>query len=190
MMRLLSVNVGTPQFIGTLGGEAVVSGIVKAQVHRPVRVTRLNLEGDRQADLAVHGGEEKAVYLYPSEHYPYWREKFPHMELPWGAFGENLTAEGLLETEVHAGDRLEVGTSELEVTMPRFPCSKLGLRFGTEKMIRMFLQSGRTGFYLRVVGEGIISAGDPVRLVAATPRGRTIADIVSDRSRPERPDAA
>ncbi len=179
------MNVGAPRPIGTLGGHAVVSGIYKAPAAGLVRVRRHNLEGDRQADLTVHGGELKAVYLYPSEHYPYWRERFPQMKLDWGAFGENLTSEGLVEAEVHIGDSLEIGTAEFWVTQPRLPCSKLALKFGTDKMIRMFILSGRTGFYLRVVREGTVSAGNSVRLKAAVARGPSVADVVAARTSEE-----
>lgn len=184
-MRLLSVNVGLPHPIGSLGGRSVISGIDKTPIAGRVRVSRLNVEGDRQADLSVHGGELKAVYLYPSEHYPYWRERFPQMDLAPGAFGENLTTQGLLETEVHLGDRLEIGTTEFSVTQPRLPCSKLGLKFGTDKMIRWFLLSGHTGFYLRVVREGTLSSGDSVRLRKATPRGPSVAEVVAARTQEE-----
>ncbi|HTP54940.1 MAG TPA: MOSC domain-containing protein [Thermoplasmata archaeon] len=178
---VLSVNVGTPALLGTAGGAPVVSGIVKSPVRGPVRVVRNNLEGDRQADLRVHGGEEKAVYLYPSEHYAHWRGVFPHRSLEWGAFGENLTTEGLIETGVHQGDRLRIGSAELEVTRPRFPCSKLALRFGTDRMVRWFLDSGRTGFYLKIREEGVLQSGDPITLRPGSPRGPRLDALVRAR---------
>src|SRR5204863_5597167 len=127
-----------------------------------LRVASLNIDGDEQSDLSVHGGRAKAVYLYPSEHYEYWRRELPAMELPWGIFGENLTTEGLLETDVSIGDRIQVGTAEFLVTQPRQPCFKLGMLFGRGDMIKRFIASGRPGFYLAVVREGDIAAGDSI----------------------------
>src|ERR1700719_1523237 len=122
----------------------------------------LNLEGDRQADLSVHGGPNKAVYGYPSEHYAYWKKELPGVELPWGSFGENLTTSGLLESEVHIGDRFTIGTAEVVVTQPRLPCFKLNLKFNRDDMAKRFLASRRSGFYLRVLREGEVAAGDPI----------------------------
>ena len=130
----------------------------------PVRVGTLNLDGDEQSDLSVHGGVHKAVYVYPSEHYTYWREQLPDMALPWGAFGENLTTTGLEETAVHIGDRLTIGTAEFVITQPRLPWFKLGIRFGRLDMVKRFQQSGRSGFYLAVAREGVVAAGDTIRM--------------------------
>jgi MOSC domain-containing protein YiiM len=177
-LRLISVNAGTPVALGTSRGREVLSAIVKTPVHGPVQVGRLGLEGDRQADLSVHGGENKAVYAYPSEHYDYWKGRFPGMEMPWGIFGENMSVEGLLEGEVHVGDSFAIGTAEFGVTQPRLPCYKLGMRFGTNAMLRMFLESERTGFYLRVLKEGQIDAGQAIRPVGLNPGGETIVDVV------------
>jgi len=140
-----------------------------------VNVGKLNLEGDRQADLTVHGGVDKAVYVYPAEHYPFWREELPGMALPPGAFGENITTEGLLEDTVHIGDRLRIGSAEFAVTQPRMPCFKLGIRFGRGDMVRRFLRSGRTGFYLAVTREGEVAAGDEITLLAASEPATTVA---------------
>jgi MOSC domain-containing protein YiiM len=108
---------------------------------------KLDLDGDQQADLTVHGGEYKAVYCYPMEHYAYWKKELPGRELPMGMFGENLTTEGMLENEVHLGDRFLIGSAEVIVTQPRLPCYKLGVRFGADDMVKRFLASTRTGFY-------------------------------------------
>ncbi|HSC71578.1 MAG TPA: MOSC domain-containing protein, partial [Candidatus Methylomirabilis sp.] len=128
-MRLVSVNVGLPREVAAKG-KRVRTGIFKEPVDGRVLLRTLNLEGDRQADLTVHGGPSKAVYAYPSEHYQYWRKELPDMHLPWGMFGENFTTEGLLEGQVHVGDRFRIGSAELMVTEPRLPCYKLGVRFG------------------------------------------------------------
>lgn len=176
-MKLLSVNVGLPRDIAWRG-EIVRTSIFKDRVSGRVRVERLNLEGDRQSDLSVHGGSEKAVYVYPSEHYAFWRAELPGMDLPWGIFGENLTTEGLLEDAVHIGDRLWAGSAEFLVTQPRMPCFKLGIRFGRPDILKRFLHSGRTGYYLRVLREGEVAAGDPFEVIAQAEQGVTVADVV------------
>jgi MOSC domain-containing protein YiiM len=177
-MRLVSVNVSTPQEIGASRGKPVLSAILKKPVEGPVFVRLANLEGDRQADPAVHGGEKKAVYAYPSEHYGYWKTRFPDMDLPWGSFGENLTTRGLLEERVHVGDVFAIGSAQLAATQPRFPCFKLGMRFGTASMVRSFLESERSGFYLQVLREGKIREGDEITQVSANPESETITEMV------------
>lgn len=173
--QLIAVSVGLPTRTNWRG-KSVETGIFKAPVVGPVMVRTLNLEGDRQADLSVHGGVEKAVYGYPAEHYAFWREQLGE-ELPWGAFGENLTTVGLDEATLQIGDRLRVGEAELLVTQPRLPCFKLGVRFGRPDMVKRFLASGRTGFYFAVLREGLVAAGDPISLIARDPAGVTVADI-------------
>ncbi|HVC26651.1 MAG TPA: MOSC domain-containing protein [Nitrososphaerales archaeon] len=175
---MVSVNVSTPREIGTSRGKPVLSAILKEPMEGPVSVRWGNMEGDRQADPAVHGGERKAVYAYPSEHYEYWRKRFPEMDIPWGSLGENLTTEGLLEDVVHSGDVFAIGSAQLAATQPRLPCFKLGIRFGTASIIRTFLESERTGFYLQVLREGQIQAGDEIRQVSASPGSETITQMV------------
>src|SRR5215468_1679891 len=163
-MKVVSVNVGLPRTV-QWKGKAVSTGIFKAPVSGRVPLRSLNFDGDRQADLSVHGGPDKAAYVYPAEHYAYWRRELPDMTLPWGIFGENLTTEGLDEDALQIGDRFRIGTAEVVVTQPRLPCFKLGLRFGRNDMVKLFLASGRTGSYFKVVAEGEVAAGDPVALV-------------------------
>jgi len=177
-MDLVSVNVGLPREVDWRG-RRVRTSIWKAPVPGRVHVDRLNLEGDRQSDLSVHGGPDKAVYAYPSEHYPYWRRELPGRDLPWGAFGENFTTAGLLEEDVQIGDHLRVGSAEFLVTQPRMPCYKLGLRFGRDDMVKRFLASGRTGFYLAVLREGDVGSGDPIEFTARDGHGVTVADIAA-----------
>lgn len=176
-MQVISVNVGLPRRV-EWNGEVVETAIFKEPVAGPVRVGRLNLEGDRQADLTVHGGAEKAVYAYPAEHYPFWREELG-AELPWGAFGENLTTTGLTEGDVHIGDRLRIGSAEFVVTQPRTPCFKLAVKFGRSDMVKRFQQSGRSGVYLAVAREGVLAAGDAISVAALDPAGISVADIVT-----------
>jgi MOSC domain-containing protein YiiM len=155
----------------------VITSIWKQPVNGRVRVSRLNIAGDQQSDLTVHGGPDKAVYAYPSEHYEYWRRELPDTDLPWGAFGENFTTEGLIESAVAVGDRLRVGSAEFVVTQPRMPCFKLGIRFSRDEMVKRFFQSGRSGFYLAVSREGEVGAGDSIEVTEQDEHGLTIADV-------------
>ncbi len=176
-MKLISVCVGVPREV-EWKGKPVTTGIFKQPVDGPVMMRSLNLDGDRQADLTVHGGSEKAVYAYPMEHYSYWRQELPDEELPWGAFGENLTVEGLLETEVNIGDRFRIGTAEVMVTQPRFPCFKLNLKFGRDDMVKRFLNSRLSGIYFSVLQAGEIVAGDAIAPVSRDENDVTVADII------------
>jgi len=175
-MRLVSVNVGLPREVAWKG-RSVSTGIFKEPVPGRVTLRRLNLDGDRQADLSVHGGVDKAVYAYPAEHYHYWRSELGGLEMPFGVFGENFTTEGLAEEEVNIGDRFQVGTAELVVTQPRLPCYKLGLKFGRDDMMKRFLASARTGFYFSVSREGEVGAGDAVALIDRNPNNVAVGDI-------------
>ena len=175
-MKLISVNVGLPREV-TWKGKTVTTGIFKEPVSERVMVRSLNLNGDGQADLTVHGGADKAVYVYPLEHYDYWRGELPDTELPPGIFGENFTITGLSEEEVNIGDRFAIGTVKLMVTQPRLPCYKLGIRFGRPDMVKRFLASRRTGFYFRVLQEGEVGAGDTLELVSRDDNNITVADI-------------
>jgi MOSC domain-containing protein YiiM len=163
-MQVISVNVGQPREV-IWKGQILTTGIFKEPVAGRIAVRRLNLDGDRQADLTVHGGPEKAIYAYPAEYYTFWREQFPEMGLPWGMFGENLTITGLLDDTVHIGDRFQVGTAHLMVTQPRLPCYKLGLKFGRDDILKRFLQSRLTGFYFSVLKEGAVAANDAISLL-------------------------
>jgi MOSC domain-containing protein YiiM len=175
-MKLISVNVGLPREV-TWKGKTVTTGIFKEPVSARVMVRSLNLEGDGQADLTVHGGVDKAIYVYPFEHYDYWRSELPDTELPPGIFGENFTITGLREEEVNIGDRFRIGTVNLMVTQPRLPCYKLGIRFGRPDMVKRFLASRRTGFYFCVLQEGEVGAGDTLELVSRDDNNITVADI-------------
>jgi MOSC domain-containing protein YiiM len=175
-MRIVSVNVGLPQEIVWRSAVAT-SGIVKSPVAGPVNVRRLNLDGDRQADLSVHGGPQKAVYGYPSEHYPEWRAELPEATLSWGAFGENLTTEGVSEETLYIGDRLRIGTAVLMVTQPRTPCYKLQMHFQREDIIKRMLRSGRSGCYFSVEEEGRLEAGSAIEFVDRDEEKVSVADI-------------
>ena len=175
-MKLVSVNVALPRAV-LWQDKPVVTGIFKSPVDGPVILRTLNLDGDRQADLAVHGGASKAVYSYPAEHYDYWKRELPKMELPWGMFGENFTTEGLFEQATYIGDQFEIGGALVMVTEPRMPCYKLGIKFGRSDIIKKFLASRLTGFYFAVVREGLVKAGDLIRRVSQNTQGVTVADI-------------
>ena len=176
-MRVLSVNVGEPREL-TWRGETVMTGIFKSPVDGPVMLRAMNFDGDRQADLTVHGGKSKAVYAYPSEHYEFWHGELPGMDLPWGMFGENLTTEGLSEGTVHTGDRFRIGEAEVVVTQPRLPCFKLGMKFRRSDILKRFLESGRTGFYMAVIRAGRVGPVDGIELLAADPARVSIADLL------------
>jgi len=176
-MRVVSLNVGLPREV-EWHGRTVLTSIFKAPVDRRLRVSTLNFEGDEQSDLTVHGGVDKAVYAYPSKHYEYWRRELAQADLPLGVFGENLTTEGLLETDLRIGDRFRVGSAEFVVTQPRMPCYKLGIRFGRGDILKRFLQSGRSGFYFAVTLEGEVGEGDSIELIARSNEGLTVADVV------------
>ncbi len=176
-MKIISVNVGFPKEL-EWKGKAVITSIFKSPVAGTVKIRKLNLDGDRQADLTVHGGKDKAIYVYPSEHYEFWRRELPVEELPWGMFGENLTVQGLFEDAVNIGDTMRIGTAEAIVAQPRLPCYKLGVRFGRPDMVKRFLQSRRTGFYLRVLREGEVAAGDAIEWMSRDPNQVAITDIV------------
>jgi MOSC domain-containing protein YiiM len=180
-MKVLSVNVGMPKTVEYLG-KRVRTGIFKSPVEGTIAVGQFNLEGDRQADLRFHGGKMKSVYAYPSEHYGFWREQLAEADFPIGVFGENLTTTGLLEIGLRSGDRLRIGTAELEVTVPRYPCYKLGVRFGRKEILRDFAKSGRCGFYLTVIQTGELAAGNPIEYFP-NGDGKTIAHIFNERMR-------
>jgi MOSC domain-containing protein YiiM len=176
-MRVLSVNVGMPRDIKWQGA-TVRTGIFKNPVASNVALRTLNLDGDAQADLTVHGGTDKAVYAYPSEHYGAWEAKLERKLNP-GAFGENLTTEGLVEHRVHVGDKFQVGTAQLVVTQPRMPCYKLGIRFADPGMVKAFLRAGLPGIYFAVVKEGVVGPGDSVELVHTDERLITVSDMLN-----------
>lgn len=177
-MKLISINVGRPREL-EWRGDIVRTSIFKAPVEGRVAVRGLNIAGDEQSDLSVHGGPDKAVYAYPHEHYAFWAAELGLDDLPFGAFGENLTIDGLVETAVNIGDRLRIGSAEFVVTQPRVPCFKLGVRFDRPDMPKRFLASGRMGFYVRVVQEGEIEAGDAITLLDRDAEGITVAEIIT-----------
>ena len=175
-MKLISLNVARPRLV-VYHGATINTGIFKQPVSGPVQLRTLNLDGDRQADLTVHGGPYKAVYAYPSEHYDYWRRELPGTDLPWGMFGENFTTTGLSEDELHIGDRLQIGSAVLLVRQPRMPCYKLAAKFQRDDMIERFLHSGRSGFYFSVEQEGEVAAGDSLEFLSHDSGGITIAEM-------------
>jgi MOSC domain-containing protein YiiM len=175
-MKVVSLNVGLPREV-LWHGRTVATGIFKEPVAGRVALRKLNFDGDRQADLSVHGGTDKAVYCYPVDHYDYWRKELPGRELPMGMFGENFTTDGLLEDSVHLGNRFSVGSAEVVVTQPRLPCYKLGIRFQSDDMVRRFLASGRTGFYLAVTREGEVGAGDEVKVISRDENAVPVSEI-------------
>src|SRR5215472_4324637 len=176
-MKILSVNVGLPREVLS-GKDIVTTGIFKEPIEGPVKLRKLNLDGDKQADLTVHGGEDKAVYAYPKEHYEYLQHELPNMALPCGMFGENLTTEGLNENMINIGDRFRIGSAEVVATQPRMPCYKLGVKFGRMDVVRRFMTSGRPGIYFKVSQEGEVEAGESIELISKDENNITVKDIV------------
>src|SRR5688572_26610046 len=174
--KLISVNVGLPRIV-MQNGDPVSTGIFKEPVAGRVMLRTLNLDGDGQADLSVHGGPSKAVYVYPSEHYDYWKRELPDIDLPWGMFGENFTTAGLFETELNIGDKFRVGSAVVAVTEPRMPCYKLAIRFRRPDIVKRFLASERTGFYFSVLREGDVAAGDPIQLMERSEYSLKVSDV-------------
>jgi len=175
-MKLVSLNMARPRLI-VYQGQTINTGIFKEPVAGPVQLRTLNLDGDRQADLTVHGGPNKAVYGYPSEHYSFWRQELPGMNLPWGMFGENFTTTGLVEDELHVGDRFQIGSSIVTVRQPRIPCYKLAAKFQRDDILERFLLSGRSGFYFSVEQEGSVAVDDDFQLLQRNAGGITIAEM-------------
>ena len=175
-MKIISLNVGKPRTVHFVNRD-VTTAIFKSPVPGPLLLRRLNLDGDHQADLEVHGGRNKAVYAYPSEHYEFWRKELPDMELPWGIFGENLTTEGLTEEGVCIGDHFRIGKSVVKVTQPRIPCYKLAIRFGRPDIVKRFLLSKRSGIYFSVVEEGLVNTGDTIERIHEDKNHLSVADI-------------
>jgi MOSC domain-containing protein YiiM len=177
MAKVISLNVGLPRTVN-FNGQAVTTGIFKEPVNERLRLRRLNLDGDKQADLTVHGGPDKAVYAYPAEHYSYWKKRLPNMKLPWGMFGENFTTQGLLEDQVNISDVFRVGSSEIVATQPRMPCYKLGVKFGRMDIVRQFMESKLPGIYFRVLREGEVGSGDEIERISRDENNVTVKDIV------------
>jgi MOSC domain-containing protein YiiM len=175
-MKLISLNVARPR-LTVYNGRTINTGIFKEPVSGPVPLRTLNLDGDQQADLAVHGGPNKAVYAYPSEHYGLWREELPETNLPWGMFGENFTTEELFERDLHVGDRMQIGSAIIVVRQPRVPCYKLAAKFRRNDILARFLRSGRSGFYFSVEREGVVAAGDSFEVLTREPLAITIAEV-------------
>ena len=175
-MKLVSVNLGLPRLLAW-GGATFKTGIFKNPVEGQVMLRTTNLDGDRQADLSVHGGPNKAVYCYPFEHYAAWNRELPDPARTWGAFGENFTTDGLLETTVSIGDRYRVGSAVVRVTTPRLPCFKLAAKFQRDDMIERFVHSGRSGFYFSVIEEGDVGTGDEFELLGREEPTLTIREI-------------
>lgn len=175
-MKVISLNSGRPR-LAVYKGATINTGIFKKPVSSRLALRKLNLDGDRQADLTVHGGPYKAVYAYPSEHYECWRKELPAMDFPWGSFGENFTTEGMTEEDIHVGDRFNIGSAMVMARQPRMPCYKLAAKFQRDDMIERFLRSGRSGFYFSVEQEGEVGAGDSIELISQNGNGISIAEM-------------
>ncbi len=177
LRRIVSINVGNPREL-QVGNRKVLTSIFKTPVAGKVALRRYNLQGDRQSDLRVHGGPSKAVYAYSSEHYPFWAAQLRGTPLPVGAFGENLTTEGMLEEVVHIGDVFRAGSAILKVSEPRMPCFKLAIRMDRADMVKRFWASGRSGIYFSIVEEGEFESGDWIAPLESDPARVSLADVI------------
>jgi MOSC domain-containing protein YiiM len=175
-MKLLSVSVGQPRDVDWKG-KPYTTGIFKSPVEGRIALRTLNLDGDKQVDLTVHGGPDRAVYVYPAEHYDFWKAELSRPILPWGSFGENLTTTGLLEDAVHIGDHVRISSAILTATQPRMPCVKLGIRFGDAAMVKRFMDTERCGFYMAVVREGELAAGDDIEIVSRDEHQMSVVEL-------------
>jgi len=175
-MQLISINVGQPREV-EWKGMRYTTGIFKFPVDGSITLRKLNLDGDKQVDLSVHGGPDRPVYVYPAEHYGFWKAELNQPVLPWGSFGENFTTAGLLEEDVHIGDQIRIGSAVLMPTQPRMPCVKLSIRFGDAAMCKRFMDTERSGFYMAVVQEGEVAAGDSIEFVSRASGSMSIIDL-------------
>ena len=182
-MKVLSTNIGQPREVLWQGAK-VKTGIYKEPVEA-ISIRKFFVEGDNVSDLRVHGGESKAVYGYPSEHFEFWRKEYPALTMNWGMFGENITTEGLLEQNILIGSVYRIGTALLQITEPRMPCYKLAAKFGSVDVIRRFMKSRKSGFYFTVLEEGIVNPGDQISMEQEGEHGYTIVDEVKSRERDE-----
>jgi MOSC domain-containing protein YiiM len=182
-MKVLSTNIGQPKEV-LWQGVKVKTGIYKEPVEA-ISIRKFFVEGDNVSDLRVHGGESKAVYGYPSEHYEFWGNEYPALTMNWGMFGENITTEGLLEKEILIGSVYRIGTALLRITEPRMPCFKLAAKFGSVDVIRRFMKSRKPGFYFAVLEEGIVKSGDAISMEREGEPGYTLVDEVRSRQRDE-----
>jgi MOSC domain-containing protein YiiM len=176
--RVICLLVSMPKTV-VFKGRVVETGIFKTPVEGQVKLTKLNLDGDAQADLTVHGGPDKAVYAYPFEHYSWWQSQMPDVDFPYGKFGENLTTEGLLENEVCIGDEFQIGSAIIKVSQPRLPCYKLGVKFGRNDVIKRFMQSGFSGIYFSVIQEGELAVGDNIKYLRSDGLGIKVQDVAN-----------
>lgn len=179
LRKIVSVCVSKPKIVEDLDGEPVSTGIFKEPVDSRIKLGKLNLDGDEQADLTVHGGIDKALYTYPLEHYAWWREQMPDVEFPYGKFGENLTTTGLLESNVFIGDEFQMGTAIVKVSQPRLPCFKLGIKFGRNDVIKTFVMSGLSGIYFSVVKEGELGVGDEIKYLGGDDCNISVSDVAN-----------
>ncbi len=177
-MRVLSVNVSMPKEV-PYKEKTITTGIFKEPVEGPVMLRSLNLEGDGQADLKGHGGVHKAVYVFSHEYFAHWKQELGRAEFPYGQFGENFTVEGMTDEMIYVGDVFRVGGTLVEVSQPRVPCFKLALRMEEPRFLKPFMARALVGYYLRVLEEGEVGAGDPVERVRTDPGGMTVTEMFS-----------
>jgi len=177
-VKIISTNIGRIREVDWKG-QKIITGIFKVPVDEPLYLGKTGVNKDEVADLKVHGGSNKACYLYSADCYPYWKKLFPNQNWNWGIFGENLTVEGLDEGEIKIGDIFLLGEAKVQVSQPRLPCYKLGIRFGNPKVVKQFLESPYPGVYVRIIKEGKVRKGDKMELSQPNPSGLTVREVYS-----------
>lgn len=175
-MKIISTNIGKPRVVKWKKGE-VTTGIFKQPVNQPLVLEKTDVEGDHVIDRKYHGGVDKACYLYSADHYPFWKQQYSNLNWQYGMFGENLTIEGLDETAMHIGDTYEIGSAVVQISQPRQPCFKLGIKFEDPGVLRKFIAQSYSGIYVRIITEGEVNSGDALKLVKREGNGLSVADV-------------
>ena len=177
-MKIISTNIGRIREVNWKGRK-IVTGIFKEPVHEALFLGKRGVNKDEVADQKVHGGSDKACYLYSADCYPFWKEKSPDKKWNWGIFGENLTVEGLDEGNIRIGDIYKIGEAKVQVSQPRLPCYKLGMRFDSSTIVKEFLKSPYPGVYIRIIEEGLVKTGDRMELIESNTSGMTVREVYS-----------
>ena len=177
-MQIISANIAQPTTI-IWRGQEVLTGIYKYGVDTPIFLNTEDVDNDHVLDRRYHGGADKACYLYSADHYPFWKMKYPAQYWSWGMFGENLTVSGLDESDIRIGDRFQIGGAVVQVSQPRQPCFKLGVRFGDQKVVDDFWNSPFPGVYVRVLQPGHVSKGDQIALLESNPESLSLSEVFS-----------
>ena len=175
-MYIQSTNIATPRTIRWLNQD-ISTGIYKTPTTKTLYLGKEMIKGDHIADREVHGGIDKACFLFSADHYPYWKKLYPNLEWNWGMFGENLTVNGMNELQINVGDIYQIGTALVQVTQPREPCFKFGVKFGSQKVLKQFIQHGFSGTYVKILEEGSVTVNDNLKLISRLDKSLSVAQL-------------